>query len=46
MDIDYDQSYFKIGNYTQSNAEEEGSSTGNSNNYGEVVVYDFFVDHD
>jgi hypothetical protein len=45
MDIDYDQSYFKIGNYTQSNAEEEGSSTGNSNNYGEVVVYDFFVDH-
>ncbi|QWX84730.1 carbohydrate-binding protein [Cellulophaga sp. HaHaR_3_176] len=45
MDIDYDQSYFKIGNYTQSNAEEEGSATGNSNNYGEVVVYDFFVDH-
>lgn len=45
MDLDYDQSYFKIGNYTQSNAEEEGSDTGNSNNYGEVVVYDFFVDH-
>ncbi|MBU2994834.1 carbohydrate-binding protein [Cellulophaga baltica] len=46
MDLDYDQSYFKIGNYTQSNADEEGSDTDNSNNYGEVVVYDFFVDHD
>jgi hypothetical protein len=46
MDIDYDQSYFKIGNYTQSNAEEEGSDADDSNNYGEVVVYDFFVDHD
>jgi hypothetical protein len=45
MDLDYDQSYFKIGNYTQSNADKEGSETDNPNNYGEVVVYDFWVDH-
>jgi len=45
MDKDYDKSYFKIGNYTQSNSEKEGSQTGKSNNYGEVVVYDFYVDH-
>ncbi len=45
MDKDYDQAYFKIGNYTQSNAEREGGNTGNPNNYGEVVVYDFYVKH-
>ncbi|MFC4361627.1 polysaccharide lyase family 7 protein [Simiduia curdlanivorans] len=45
MNRNYDQSYFKIGNYTQSNAEKEGSQTGNANNYGEVVVYDFWVEH-
>ncbi len=45
MNKNYDKSYFKIGNYTQSNSEEEGSKTGKSNNYGEVVVYDFYVDH-
>ena len=45
MNKSYGEAYFKIGNYTQSNAEEEGSATGNSNNYGEVVVYDLFVDH-
>jgi hypothetical protein len=43
MDIDYDEAYFKIGNYTQSNPEEEGSYTDDSNNYGEVYVYDFWV---
>lgn len=46
MDLDYDQSYFKIGNYTQTNAEEEGSATDDKDNYGEVVVYDFWVDHE
>ena len=46
MDLDYDQTYFKIGNYTQSNAEEEGSQTDKSDNYGEVLVYDFWVQHE
>ncbi len=45
MDLDYDQSYFKIGNYTQSNAEKEGDETDKADNYGEVVVYDFWVVH-
>ena len=45
MDLDYDETYFKIGNYTQSNPDEEGSYTDNSSNYGEVIVYDFYVDH-
>ncbi|WP_305852409.1 polysaccharide lyase family 7 protein [Lutibacter sp. A64] len=45
MDLNYDQSYFKVGNYTQSNAVEEGSDTDNPENYGEVLVYDFFVKH-
>ncbi|WPR72845.1 polysaccharide lyase family 7 protein [Flavobacterium sp. NG2] len=45
MDKTYDQSYFKVGNYTQSNPTEEGTSTGLPDNYGEVVVYDFDVDH-
>jgi len=45
MDIDYDQAYFKVGNYTQSNAEEEGDRTDDSDNYGEVVVYDFWAEH-
>lgn len=46
MDLDYDQSYFKVGNYTQSNSEKEGSDTDDPLNYGEVVVYDFFVKHE
>ncbi|MBT8316309.1 MAG: T9SS type A sorting domain-containing protein [Lutibacter sp.] len=46
MDLNYDQSYFKVGNYTQSNADEEGSDTDNPTNYGEVLVYDFYVEHD
>ena len=45
MDKDYGEAYFKIGNYTQSNPDKEGSQTGKSNNYGEVVVYDFYVKH-
>ncbi|KAB1069766.1 carbohydrate-binding protein [Tamlana haliotis] len=45
MDRDYGEAYFKIGNYTQSNAEKEGSETGKSNNYGEVVIYDYYVEH-
>lgn len=46
MDLNYDESYFKIGNYTQSNADQEGSATDDEDNYGEVVVYDFWVDHE
>ncbi|WP_220764442.1 polysaccharide lyase family 7 protein [Flavobacterium sp. UMI-01] len=45
MDKNYDKSYFKVGNYTQSNPTDEGDLTGDPNNYGEVVVYDFDVDH-
>ncbi|MCP8899701.1 polysaccharide lyase family 7 protein [Gilvimarinus xylanilyticus] len=45
MDRSYGDAYFKIGNYTQSNADREGSATGDPDNYGEVVVYDFWVDH-
>ena len=45
MDIDYGEAYFKAGNYTQSNPNEEGSDTGKSNNYGEVIIYDLYVDH-
>ncbi|MFB9052503.1 polysaccharide lyase family 7 protein [Formosa undariae] len=46
MDLEYDQSYFKVGNYTQSNPKEEGDDTGKPDNYGEVLVYDFSVAHD
>jgi hypothetical protein len=42
----YDQSYFKVGNYTQSNPEKEGTATDDTANYGEVVVYDFLVNHE
>ncbi|SMD32479.1 Fibronectin type III domain-containing protein [Reichenbachiella faecimaris] len=45
MDIDYDETYFKIGNYTQSNPDREGSDTDDPDNYGEVYVYDFWVSH-
>ena len=45
MDIDYDETYFKIGNYTQSNPDREGSDTDDPDNYGEVYVYDFWVMH-
>lgn len=45
MDRSYGDAYFKVGNYTQSNADREGSDTDDPNNYGEVVVYDFYVDH-
>jgi hypothetical protein len=46
MDKNYDESYFKVGNYTQSNADEEGEDTDDPENYGEVLVYNFFVEHD
>ena len=45
MNLNYDQSYFKIGNYTQSNSDEEGSFTNDPTNYGEVLVYNFLVEH-
>ncbi|CAM2996608.1 polysaccharide lyase family 7 protein [Vibrio rarus] len=46
MDRSYKDAYFKIGNYTQSNAKAEGDYTDNPQDYGEVVVYDFWVSHD
>lgn len=45
MSRSYGDAYFKVGNYTQSNEKEEGSSFGKSNNYGEVYVYAFNVSH-
>ena len=45
MNKSYDDAYFKIGNYTQSNADKEGSYADKSSNYGEVYVYDFWVKH-
>ena len=45
MDRDYGDAYFRIGNYTQSNADREGSQTDNPNNYGEVIVYDYDLEH-
>ncbi len=45
MDRDYGEAYFKIGNYTQSNADREGEFADHPDNYGEVVVYDFWIDH-
>jgi len=46
MDLNYDRTYFKLGNYTQSNSNREGSESDNPANYGEVVLYDFFVEHE
>ena len=45
LDLDYDQTYFKVGNYCQSNADTEGSSYGRSDNYCQVYVYGFDVNH-
>ncbi len=45
LDRAYGDAYFKIGNYTQSNANVEGSQANKPNNYGEVVVYDYDLDH-
>ncbi|MDO6759534.1 polysaccharide lyase family 7 protein [Tamlana sp. 2_MG-2023] len=53
MERTYDQSYFKVGNYTQSNLGrevQEATDDGkvydyDAPNYGEVVVYDFSVRH-
>lgn len=45
MDLNYGKSYFKIGNYTQSNPDTEDSYTDNPENYGEVVIYDHWVYH-
>lgn len=45
MDRSYGDAYFKIGNYTQSNADREGEYADHPDNYGEVVVYDYWIDH-
>jgi len=45
LDLDYDQTYFKVGNYCQSNADTEEDSYGRSDNYCEVYVYGFDVNH-
>ncbi len=40
------KAYFKAGIYTQSNCETEGNSTlCNSENYGEVIIYEISVTH-
>lgn len=41
----YSGAYFKAGAYTQSNCSKEESSSCNSNNYGEVIVYQVTVTH-
>lgn len=42
----YSGVYFKVGAYTQSNCDKEGSaSLCNANNYGEVIVYQASVTH-
>lgn len=46
LDISYGDAYFKVGNYTQSNPDREGSETGNPDNYGQVYVYAFNVNHE
>ncbi|CAM4164959.1 polysaccharide lyase family 7 protein [Vibrio neonatus] len=46
MNRSYKDAYFKIGNYTQSNAKSEGDYTDNPKDYGEVVVYDFWASHE
>ncbi len=46
MDLSYDETYFKVGNYTQSNSSKEGDSSGDPENYGEVKVWDFWVTHE
>lgn len=43
---DYSSSYFKAGAYTQSNCSKEKSSDCNSDNYGEVVIYNVKVTHE
>ena len=43
--LNYGNGYFKIGNYTQSNSEKEGIATNDSSNYGEVIIYDYYVNH-
>lgn len=46
LDKKVNQAYFKVGAYTQSNCETEGSADlCNSNNYGEVVVYQATATH-
>lgn len=45
MDLNYGKTYFKAGNYTQSNKGQEGDATDDPNNYSEVVIYDLIVDH-
>ncbi len=41
----YSGAYFKAGAYTQSNCSKEDSSSCNSNNYGEVILYQATVTH-
>ncbi len=45
LDLDYDETYFKVGNYSQTNYSVEGSAAG-PNNYSQVYVYAFNVSHD
>lgn len=42
----YSGAYFKAGAYTQSNCGKEATTGCNSNNFGEVVIYDLQVSHE
>lgn len=45
LDKSYSGAYFKAGAYTQSNCSKEDQSSCNSDNYGEVVIYQLSVTH-
>lgn len=45
LDKSYTGAYFKAGAYTQSNCSKEDSSSCNSDNYGEVVIYQLSVSY-
>lgn len=45
LDLNYGDAYFKVGNYTQSNSDKEGSNNNKPENYGEVLVYKAWVRH-
>ncbi len=48
LNLNYDETYFKVGNYCQSNEEEESDrgTWGSSDNKCEVKVYGFDVNHE
>jgi len=45
LDKSYSGAYFKTGAYAQSNCSREGSTLCNSDNFGEVIIYQATVTH-